>query len=232
MGSNLYPAAGSTGWPVRAWLWRAAIAATLLSGGALAVADADSLGLQVVFATGTPKDAGNSASAHVRVAAGPSRTLQDEPTSPPGDQAGARLLTSASGAQPLQLAGSADASDEPADADDSASDVMDAIALAQQDSQRHFSEVRSVVGPRLVRAVSAASGSGAGATSAGRGGSPARPGAAANPKDPAGPGNQLQQTKLADLVAGAVPEPQTWTVLVLGLGLAGAALRRRRRGLS
>lgn len=33
---------------------------------------------------------------------------------------------------------------------------------------------------------------------------------------------------LAPTVAGAVPEPATWGMMILGFGLAGAALRRRR----
>ena len=34
-----------------------------------------------------------------------------------------------------------------------------------------------------------------------------------------------------DAVAGAIPEPGTWAMLIVGLGAVGGALRRRRRGL-
>jgi len=42
--------------------------------------------------------------------------------------------------------------------------------------------------------------------------------------------NQLQQPRLdAALVDGPIPEPATWTTIILGLGLTGVALRGLRR---
>lgn len=37
---------------------------------------------------------------------------------------------------------------------------------------------------------------------------------------------------ISEAVSSAVPEPATWTMMIVGLGLAGAALRTRRRNLS
>lgn len=38
----------------------------------------------------------------------------------------------------------------------------------------------------------------------------------------------VSTVSLAPTVAGAVPEPATWGMMILGFGVAGAALRRRR----
>jgi hypothetical protein len=48
--------------------------------------------------------------------------------------------------------------------------------------------------------------------------------------EPASMENQLQQPRLdAALVDGPIPEPATWTTIILGLGLTGVALRGLRR---
>jgi len=40
--------------------------------------------------------------------------------------------------------------------------------------------------------------------------------------------SQFDNFRLSDVASGAVPEPATWAMMILGLGAAGATLRRRR----
>ena len=40
--------------------------------------------------------------------------------------------------------------------------------------------------------------------------------------------SQFDNFRLGDAVSGAVPEPATWAMMILGFGAAGATLRRRR----
>ena len=45
-------------------------------------------------------------------------------------------------------------------------------------------------------------------------------------------GNSFEFDNLAAGVAGAVPEPATWAMMLLGFGALGATLRRRRAAVS
>ena len=51
-----------------------------------------------------------------------------------------------------------------------------------------------------------------------------------NPTTPTEPGTPTTPTNPANPV-GAVPEPESWALMLLGFGLCGAALRRRRQKL-
>ena len=41
-------------------------------------------------------------------------------------------------------------------------------------------------------------------------------------------GNYVAKLTFADQLQAGVPEPETWTMMILGFGGIGAALRRRR----
>lgn len=229
MASVLYPAARSSGWPARAWLWRGALAAFLLAGGALAVADAnaDWLGVQIDPGLSPSKHESPRARAYPTT---PSRVSQADASEPGADQTSGQSHVSAPASRTglVQLDASTDAGDGQADAADDTSDqAADALASMLQDSERRVSLIRSWAGQGSVG--SGPGGLGAGGASASGGGSQASGGAAASPKTPTDSGPQLQQPKLAALVASAAPEPQTWTMLLVGFGVAGVALRRRRR---
>jgi hypothetical protein len=74
-----------------------------------------------------------------------------------------------------------------------------------------------------------AGGAGAGAS---MGSSPAQTpqkDAAAGGTDPAAEDNGLQPLMVTAVLDGPIPEPTTWTTIILGLGLAGVALRGFRR---
>ena len=48
-------------------------------------------------------------------------------------------------------------------------------------------------------------------------------------QEDSGGGTYVRTNNRAFTLSGAVPEPQTWGLMILGFGAAGAALRGRRR---
>ncbi|HEX2815990.1 MAG TPA: PEP-CTERM sorting domain-containing protein [Phenylobacterium sp.] len=156
-------------------------------------------------------------------------------TGAPGSRsAGSRAVARRTAFSPLEALGDwrAEVSDEAAGetlnlAPDPVEDA--AFALTQRRDGFGSDEVQSGSGSRGTADAGAMSSSGS-AMSSGGGGLGA--GGAQGP-DVGGvatdSGNPMASDLTAPTAPGPVPEPETWTLLVLGAGLAGATLRRRAR---
>jgi hypothetical protein len=224
-----------------AWRWRGALAALLIGGGAVALANTPSLGIlnvdvQPVQAAPDavpfrPADHGVATPERSR----PVRRGADgvSPSQAAWNAPGGALTFVATDlaldwqTEPATVAAET-ATDDPADIPEFVSISSPVGELADLSSGRSFDDPNSLAG--LV----GGGGSGAGG---GVGSQKRQTNSAPDPApDPAGPATAtapsdtpVQPVLDTGLATGPVPEPATWMTMILGLGLMGAALRSRRR---
>jgi hypothetical protein len=234
MGTAVHPAPTLSARPVRFWLWRATLAAGLLCGGALAVAEANSLG-PLIEVVPQPQAEGETPSKAHPLASEAQAVRKDGPAKDDRDVSANATPVPALKIRASDFGGSLASDEQIADAD-TTSDPPDDLSLVLQDPDR-----RALGKAGWIRQAPAASAFGfldgaAGISGASGAGAPLQPSprtsrTVAAPKlaDPANPEGLITPPRFADPTAGPAPEPQTWTLLIFGFGLAGASLRRLRR---
>jgi len=128
------------------------------------------------------------------------------------------------------------ASDEQIADADTTSDPPDDFSFVLQDPDRRALGKAGSVGQAPAASAFGFLDGAAGISGASGAGAPLQPSPrasrmVASPKlgDSANPEGLITPPRLADPTAGPAPEPQTWTLLIVGFGLAGASLRRLRR---
>jgi hypothetical protein len=232
MAASRTPSASSIVPPVRPWMWRGALVGVLLGGGLLAVANA---GIQLDVLSPAP---GTQTEISDLPGGSGSVVHRRTPRALTGGTGGRGAVIKASlrpsAFSPFETLGDwrADAADTDGQSQHLAPDPVEdtAFTLTQRGEGFGSGEVPSS-GSRASDDAGAMGPSGSAMSSGGGGGGGL--GSGGNQGADASGFPAESDTLPPDLTAatapGPVPEPETWTLLVLGAGLAGATLRGRAR---